>query len=393
MPVGPDGSMLVAMKGRTGHMLAFALMIVAATWVFVQSRDRRGAPGTGGPPAAASTKEGGRHPEPGQAGGKPAKRDRPREGEGGGRTTLRGPASDSYLSAATARSESASLVEDAMQLADPGKRDRALEVIRAALAGPDEMAAYAALHAYVGIKDLKIDRAAFRELVEPWLDAGDAGMRRMAWCAFADTERRPGDVARVRALADDPSEVVRRSVSHLLSIYEKGDFTGASGETVLGMLEREGRPVRREVLRGMWGATLSPELEAKVIALSRSSDRDEMHDAVYFALSTSANKSSAAVDRLIEVLADPDVVNNAGRAAWGLRQGVDEADRARVADAAMTLLETRRRGTLWNQAAELLGRHGSSQHRAGVERMLEDPGLDPRSRTSLRQVLERVGGR
>jgi hypothetical protein len=284
-------------------------------------------------------------------------------------------------------------VEDALQLTDPDKRADALRRIRQGLEGPDEMAAYIALQAYVGIKELKIDRAAYRELVEPWLDAEDPGMRRMAWHAFAQTERRPEDVARVRALADDPSDTVRGSVSHLLALYEDGDFTGASGATVLGMLDQEEKPVRREVLRGMWGATFSPELEAKVIALSRSADTDERHDAVYFALSTSPRKSSAVVDRLIEVLGDSDGVNNAGRAAWGLRQGVDEADHGRVADAAVSLLENRRGGTLWSQAVELLGRYGSSQHKTEVEGMLADPGLDPQSRMGLEKVREMLSGR
>jgi hypothetical protein len=278
-----------------------------------------------------------------------------------------------------------------MQMTDPAKREEALNKIREGLAGLDEKTAFVALRAFVGIKDLKMDRAAFRDLIDPWLDAEDPGMRRTAWYAFAQTERRPEDIERVRSLANDPSEIVRRSASHLMFLYEEGDFTGASGDVVLGLLDREEKLVRREVMRGMWGATLSPELEAKVIALSRSEDRSEMHDAVYFALSTSAKKSAAAVDRLVEVLADPDVVNNAGRAAWGLRQGVAEEDHGRVATAAVNLLETRRSGPLWSQAVELLGRYGSAEHQGAVEQMLEDPGLDSRSRMTLRKVLEQIG--
>lgn len=384
--------MVQPMNGRNGYILAFALMMVAATWIFVQSRDGEDTGGSdtdGGTPAAG----GALRPGGGATGGKATKRDRPREGESGGRAPGRDQATEAYLSQSEAQVESRKLVEAALQLTDAAKRAEALEQIRTSLGGSDEMAAYVALQAYVGIKDLKMDRAAYRELVEPWLDAEDPGMRRLAWYAFAETERRPEDVARVRALADDPSETVRRSASHLMFLYEEGDFTGASGDAVLGMLKREEKPLRREVLRGMWGASLSPELEAEVIALSRSEDPNEMHDAVYFALSTASNKSSAAVDRLIEVLADPDVVNNAGRAAWGLRQGVAEADRGRVADAAMTLIENRRSGALWSQAVELLGRYGSSQHQAEVERLLADPGLDARSRMSLEKVLEQVGGR
>lgn len=383
--------MVRPMNGKLSYIVVGALALLAGGWIVVNSmggKDGPGAGGDGGKVAPGRTGQGGG----GETGGKRTKRERAGRPDGGG-TVGTVPGAESYLSEAEARVEAIALVEGAMQLTDPAKRGVALKKIREGLEGSDEMAAYVALQAFVGIKELKMDRAAFRDLVEPWLEAEDPGMRRTAWYAFAETERHPEDVARVRGLAADPSEEVRKSASHLMFLYEKGDFTGESGTAVLGMLNGEEATMRREVMRGMWGARLSTELEAKVIELSRSSDPGELHDAVYFSLSTSANKSAAGVDRLIEVLADPDVVNNAGRAAWGLRQGVAEEDRTRVATAAVGLLENRQNSQLWSQAVELLGRYGTSEHRADVERMMGEPGLDARSRMSLEQVLRQMDGR
>ena len=135
---------------------------------------------------------------------------------------------------------------------------------------------------------------------------------------------------------------------------------------------------------------MSPELEAKVIALSRSDDRSELHDAVYFSLSTQANKSAESVERLIEVLSDADVVNNAGRAAWGLRHGVPVEEQPRIAEAALALLEAPRGGQLWSHGVELLGLYGTEANRQEIEALASDPTLDDRSRMSLQAVLQRL---
>ena len=107
-------------------------------------------------------------------------------------------------------------------------------------------------------------------------------------------------------------------------------------------------------------------------------------------LSTQANTSPASVERLIEVLADADVVNNAGRAAWGLRQGVPEDSQSQIAEAALDLLEARRGGQMWSHGVELLGRYGTEENRAAIEALATDPAIDPRSRMSLRAVLQRL---
>ena len=378
------------MKGNSSVLAGVAVLLVAGAVVGVKmagGSDEAAGQGTGTrSPAAAANRGGNRGDQATKSGSRPARPESTRNGKG----RRSSPKTSSTLSAPEATKQSKIWVADALQPKDARKRELAIDLIREALEGGDEMEAYAALQAYVGIADLKFDRAGFRRLVERHLDAADPAIRRSAWYALVHTEQHPDDLVRVRELAHDPSEEVRRSASHLMSQYEQGDFTGESGQTVLGMLNAEDQPVRREVLRGLWGAQLSPELEAKVIALSRSGDRSELHDAVYFSLSTQANKSPASVERLIEVLADADVVNNAGRAAWGLRQGVPEDSQSQIAEAALDLLEARRGGQMWSHGVELLGRYGTEENRAAIEALATDPAIDPRSRMSLRAGLQRL---
>jgi hypothetical protein len=84
--------------------------------------------------------------------------------------------------------------------------------------------------------------------------------------------------------------------------------------------------VRREVLRGLWGARVTDRLADRIVELA---DDPESHgDAIYFGLSTFKPKNAAVVDKLIETLNDPDW-NNWDRALWGLGYGVRRRSRRR----------------------------------------------------------------
>jgi hypothetical protein len=65
--------------------------------------------------------------------------------------------------------------------------------------------------------------------------------------------------------------------------------------------------------------------------MDRASNSSVGYNFFYGTLSTQANTSEASCRRLIELLAHEDIINIAGRAAWGLQQGVDRAQGARTA--------------------------------------------------------------
>lgn len=330
-----------------------------------------------------------------RAGESRAKTDRPRSN---GRRDARDPSShperpvmtvvyeESHYTEMQMRSRE--LIGMALQDGNANQRAEAMNQIRAALGGTDEVEVFAALEALLALKETNLDRSGLRELVELHLEAPDALMRRSAWYALAQTEIHPEDIERVLALAEDPDESLRRSSAHLITLFEKGDLTGTSGLAVLGLLAADDLDFRREVLRGIWGASLSPALEARVIELSQSEHRQDRHDTVYFALSTQENKSAATVGRLIEVLGDKDVVNIASRAAWGLQQGVPEELTPIVLEAALNLVEGSESPQLQVMGIELLGKYATGRERAEIARLAQDPNLEMRTRLSLERLLQ-----
>jgi hypothetical protein len=277
--------------------------------------------------------------------------------------------------------------------ADPYRREQGLEIIRNGLRSGNEIEVLAGLQAFLGVLKVDFDRAPFRELVEPHLKAKDGWTRRNAWYALYNTGPEEGDLERVRLLADDPSREVRQSAAHLITMYEEGDLTGESGGLILYMLLEGDQAMRREVMRGIWGGNFSPGLEAKVIELSRSGDEAERHDAIYFALSTQANKSAGSVRRLIEVLGDPRW-DNVDRAAWGLQRGVAPELAPMIASAAILMLEADSPERAWRYGLELLQRYAGPEQLDAIEALatredLPDPILQQLSEVEFRAAGQR----
>jgi hypothetical protein len=122
-------------------------------------------------------------------------------------------------------------------------------------------------------------------------------------------------------------------------MYSDGKIEGRSEEIILEVLDSPEAGERREGLRGLWGASISDKLAARLVELA---DDPESHgDAVYFGLSTLKPKNEAVVDKLIETLSDSDWTNNGSRALWGLGYGVPKELQPKVAAAAAELYAAR----------------------------------------------------
>lgn len=279
------------------------------------------------------------------------------------------------------------VTQDALQLESREKRQAAIEKIRAALGASDIDDKRLGLQAFMQILPVEFDKKSFRPLILPLLDADNAMDLRQACYALHACGAEPGDLDRILRIAESPPAGMRESLSHLLFIFSNADLTGKAGEAVVQLLNDGG--ATREILRGIWGAQFSPELEEKVIALSRNADGTTNHDAIYFALSPQANKSEKSVRRLIEVLADPDVVNNAGRAAWGLKQGVSKENYDLVANAALNVLEARSDEYLRRNALDLLKTYAGEKQIPAAKELLNKPNLDSATRQALENLVNR----
>jgi hypothetical protein len=150
----------------------------------------------------------------------------------------------------------------------------------------------------------------------------------------------------------------------------------------------------RDVAHSLWGAKFSPAIEAKVLEFCRDIDGFEAgYNFFYGALSTQANKSEASVKRLIEILANEDTTNKAGRAAWGLQQGVSKEQYPLVADAMLKVLDARSDGYLRGNALRCLGQYGDASHAERIQQLLAKPGVSGDFQKALENALETVKSR
>jgi hypothetical protein len=210
------------------------------------------------------------------------------------------------------------------------KQAAVVDQLRAALAGDDEEQQYAALQTLRQIGDVNYDKAEFRGLVFPLVRDSSGSMLVTACYALFNTEHRPNDLLLIQEVWSRRSTALDNAMSHLLFMFGDGKIEGRSADIVLELLDSPHADVRREALRGLWGAQVTDELAARIVELA--DDPESHHDAIYFALSTFKPKNEMVVGKLIETLTDPDW-NNWDRALWGLGYGVPTELHPRVASA------------------------------------------------------------
>jgi HEAT repeat protein len=167
------------------------------------------------------------------------------------------------------------------------------------------------------------------------------------------------------------------SASHLLQSFDEGVIRGKSEEIVVRLLNSSDKSLRREALRGLWGAKYGETISDRVIELV--DNKESHHDAIYYALSTSPEKTPAAVDKLIEVLSDPDW-NNWGRAIWGLGYGVPEDQQKKVAAAMLQMYELRSDPKTRGKCDRLIREYGDKEQISKLDEMAGSTAQTPSDR-------------
>ncbi len=282
-------------------------------------------------------------------------------------------------------------VDAALRLDDEEAKRAALAEVRESIAAGEPGKVLAGLEAFVRLGEVAFDKAAFHDLFPPLLSSEHAEIRARAAIALLLSGATDDDRVRFLKLAADPSPEVRTRAAHVISFGFDHDLTGEASPAIVSLLEESDTGVLREVLRPLWGAKFSPAIEARVIELSRSEDPRISHDALYYALSTQANKSSDSIERLIEFLAHPDSTNVAGRAAWGLGGGVPEDLEGRVAEAALEVMRSRSQGGyVFRQSVSRLAQYAGTDQVEEIRAFLELPAIGDELRKELTKVLDRI---
>jgi|GEM_PF-1092222 len=287
-------------------------------------------------------------------------------------------------------------IADIMQIADRAKRDAAVETMRQALQGSDLLQTYAALIALVGTLEASYDKEAFHDLVLPLVRSGkvasDGGMQVKAFYALYRTKFVPEELELVLEAARNPTPAFCESGTHLIVLYSQGKIRGKAAEAVLRLLDKGRGSLARNALSGLWGAEVSPEVEARLIEMATTSDRELRHDVIYFALSTLANKSKAVIQELFKAAEDPDP-NNFTRAIWGLGHGVPRENQSMVADFLLKLFEARGSAQIRGDCLRTIGAYGNTSHVPALEALAANELLSDGLRTELRVTIKHVRGR
>ncbi|MDQ3624991.1 MAG: right-handed parallel beta-helix repeat-containing protein, partial [Verrucomicrobiota bacterium] len=267
-------------------------------------------------------------------------------------------------------------IADAFQLDDEKKRLASIESIRAALSGTDPETRKG-LAAFLRVGTIEFDKPSFQPALRKLLASPEPDIRAQAAGALSLCGPSPEDAERLIALVDDPSADVRVALPYALKTLSPEGFTGKAGAAILRLLDHKEGKATQAVWHAMWGTKISPELEARVVEASRNDDRGSGYSEVFYhALTVHLSKREPTVTRLIELLASEDTTNVAGRVLWGLQQGVEKDQQARVADAALKVLAARSDGYMRRQALGCVRAYAGREHVDAIKALIAKPNID-----------------
>ncbi|MES2505953.1 MAG: serine/threonine-protein kinase [Verrucomicrobiota bacterium] len=289
-------------------------------------------------------------------------------------------------------------------------RDAAVRSILAAIRSAKTNALQAGLTAVMRLSVVEVDKTAWREAIRPHLAAPDSQTRSLAISALLQAKPEPQDEQAILARLPEAEPVEFRALSLALGNFSNRDFTGSYAAPMLALLERGMKLARakqrgdsmgfdeRDVLGPLWGAKVSPEIEARVLEWSHA---DELADGTmttaglgynvfYQALSTQANKSEAVVKRLLELAHNPDTTNIAGRCLWGMQGTVAPAQSATVAEGVIRLLGSRNDPYLWEQGLRLLNLYAKTGQVSALKVLAGREALPAERSQALLKVIEQA---
>lgn len=285
--------------------------------------------------------------------------------------------------AAAARTQQAAQkwVQDIFQLDDVETKNRAISEMLSAIKSDDPVQQSKGLQAFVRTREVRFDKKPFHAPAVALLSSPDPDTVSNAAGALLVAGLQEGDLDRLLKLTRHNNPKIRLAgAGNLIWALEKNLTKEPYAGAIASLLQD--KDTQKDILRSLWGATLSPSIEAAVLKISNSTKvseantNDLAYTALYHALSTQANKSEASVKRLVEYLAAQDTHNIAGRAAWGLGQGVDPAQHDLVVEGALKFMGARTpQSFAFRQCLARLKQYAGKEHLADIEAFLKKPAL------------------
>jgi hypothetical protein len=286
--------------------------------------------------------------------------------------------------------------DEVFQIRDLALRRAALERLDSALgtgASEESLAALFILRRISG-KLGEYDSGRHLEAVVAYLTSPSYLHRQAALAALASVGAGEETLEHAIPLAEDPNATVRTFAAGAIAGLAKGDLTGAASDPVLKLLSDTDRSVQWPALRIVADAKrISPELENRLIVLSRSEDWATSLRAL-----SAVGRHAAASEPLRGCLLD--ALENAAylpvrRQAAKLLKRLPQAQHEIVADEAVKILSRAEGVGDRVHCIELLGACGSARHLAFLEgfsgnRMLTK-GDQVQIESAVKRLRERLG--
>lgn len=265
------------------------------------------------------------------------------------------------------------------QVADHSKRDSTWAEVRAALAGADRSALYAALRASAFTRDVTLDRSGLRDLILPWVDAPEPPIKLAAWQALINNGIEPIDVAKLRTQVAAASDDNRTDLVLRLNWATKGVFEGENADVVLRLLSDAAS--RKGTIQALHGARLPDAIVAKVLEYARSGS-DQARDAEHFVLRDLPDKNHDVVAYIL------DRAERGPLALEGLNTGVRADDVPYVGERLRKLYGGRNESYQRSQILETIGRVGDTASREWLVAIRDDATQDALIRSGARSAIQ-----
>lgn len=290
---------------------------------------------------------------------------------------------------------------------DPEAKKKAIQQMLDAMQSDDPEVVLHAVSAYARLRGIAMDRSPFRDPLRniigketlPWKT------REIALNNYFIEEHDPFEEDPLLEFVDAIPIQNVGSFAKALSRHSERDFFARHGATMLRLLQRGYEAARdrkpgagQSLITALDGARVTPEIEKLLIDWTRldATDGQPMKSnsrgafAFRVGLCGISNKSRAAVERLLELAANPDV-SIGSRSIHGMRGTIPKiADQKLAASGTLEVLQQRDYEYMWEQALVLLHNYAAEEHLSELREILKRRDLSQDHRLRVRAIIEKI---
>lgn len=252
-----------------------------------------------------------------------------------------------------------------VQLASPNRETRhaAINTLENLLKSEKSSDRANAMAAIKSASHVRFDRTRFLPLVRKSLNLNDLSEFSQAIGVIALVGGDASDVRAVVAHVNHENPRIRAALTAALYGLDPLGKHADIGPAIVKLLTDAEPFVRTATFKSLWGLPSTPDVDARLIELSRGPSKggsSEADEVIYYALSTRPLVRGPVVERSIEIIFEKGLYSS--RAVWGLSHNpADDAARPRVVEALINVLDTQTVEDVRRDALFGLGLHGTEK--------------------------------